>query len=355
MRARATIDYAVGIQMAGGRQSPEEAIQPSPGPPIARSSGILPGTPGLKKNLMARRKDRAVFAERGTCVPVREEEPESHGETVVLVSVLVRPQSRRETRKPRVGGVRTFGPIGVPDRATSFGAERGINHEEYIAFPEHGGRRGFVRAHCRNDGASIALSSGPQVQLHAALQYLNCTATGTLTVTPGNLTFTTPASLAWTSLLNGLGQRWSTRGRATSGDGPTTPADPSGMAGLGDRNHVHQQRLHTNNTLPMSDFSVTGSVTSPRVPPSRRSAAWCSTRAPCPSEWRRHLPPADPHVAHGRSYDHPRRCDPGTGVGNVQLGGSTSAAPLGWWLNVPGTALAGSYVSNLTATISSGP
>jgi hypothetical protein len=46
---------------------------------------------------------------------------------------------------------------------------------------------------------------------------------------------------------------------------------------------------------------------------------------------------------------------PGTGVGNVQLGGSTSAAPLGWWLNVPGTALAGSYVSNLTATISSGP
>jgi len=33
MRARATIDYAVDIQMAGGRQSPEEAIQP-----VARAS-----------------------------------------------------------------------------------------------------------------------------------------------------------------------------------------------------------------------------------------------------------------------------------------------------------------------------
>jgi hypothetical protein len=82
----------------GWRQTKPRGGDPArrPGLPSREAPGYCRAPPGLKKNLMARRKDRAVFAERGTCVPVREEEPESHGETVVLVSVLVRPQSRRE-------------------------------------------------------------------------------------------------------------------------------------------------------------------------------------------------------------------------------------------------------------------
>jgi len=46
-----------------------------------------------------------------------------------------------------------------------------------------------------------------------------------LTVTPGNLTFTTPASLAWTSLLNGLGPKC---GRHEAGDQVATVDDASG-------------------------------------------------------------------------------------------------------------------------------
>jgi len=144
-------------------------------------------------------------------------------------------------------------------------------------------------------GASIALSSGPAGATACGTPNIStCTATGTLTVTPGNLTFTTPASLAWTSLLNGLGQSVvDTR----PGDQVATVDDASGtQAGWrvsGDRNHVHQQRLHHEQHLARCrTFSVTGSVTSPTSPtiPTISCVVLNTCTLPRP-EWRRHLPP----------------------------------------------------------------
>jgi hypothetical protein len=44
-----------------------------------------------------------------------------------------------------------------------------------------------------------------------------------------------------------------------------------------------------------------------------------------------------------------------SGLGGVLLGGTSSADPVGWWLDVPANARAGSYTSTVTVTIASGP
>jgi hypothetical protein len=45
----------------------------------------------------------------------------------------------------------------------------------------------------------------------------------------------------------------------------------------------------------------------------------------------------------------------GTGTGVVTLGGPIATHPIGWWIQVPGSAYAGSYTSTLTLTLVSGP
>jgi hypothetical protein len=44
-----------------------------------------------------------------------------------------------------------------------------------------------------------------------------------------------------------------------------------------------------------------------------------------------------------------------TGLGPVVIGGTAPANPVGWWVNVPAAALAGSYISTVTVAIVSGP
>jgi hypothetical protein len=44
-----------------------------------------------------------------------------------------------------------------------------------------------------------------------------------------------------------------------------------------------------------------------------------------------------------------------TGVGQVVIGGSGAANPVGWWLNVPASAFAGAYTSTVTMAVISAP
>ena len=46
---------------------------------------------------------------------------------------------------------------------------------------------------------------------------------------------------------------------------------------------------------------------------------------------------------------------PGTGTGVVTLGGPSATHPIGWWIQVPASAYAGSYTLTLTLTLVSGP
>jgi hypothetical protein len=208
-------------------------------------------------------------------------------------------------------------------------------------------------------GGLLALSSGPAGASACGTSNIStCTATGTLSVTPGNLTFTTPASLAWTSLLSGVPQ---TAVDTRPGDQVATVNDASGTQ-AGWRVSITATTFTnngyaTNNTLPdTGTFSMTGSVTSPTssTQPSISCVVANTCTIPVPGgaiAWPLQIPTSSTGTVSTIVGD----AIPGTGVGNVQLGGSTSSAPLGWWMNIPGTALAGSYVSNLTATISTGP
>ena len=45
----------------------------------------------------------------------------------------------------------------------------------------------------------------------------------------------------------------------------------------------------------------------------------------------------------------------GSGLGPVTLGGHSAANPVGWWINVPANARAGSYTSTVTVAVVSGP
>ena len=208
-------------------------------------------------------------------------------------------------------------------------------------------------------GASLALASDPAGAAACGTPNIStCTATGTLTVTSGNLTSTTPASLAWTSLLSGVTQSVvDTR----PGDQVVTVDDATGTQ-AGWRTSLTattftNSAFTTNNTLPdVGTFSLTGSVTSATSPtiPTIGCVVPNTCVLPVPSGAIIY-PLAITTSPTGTVTTITGDAIAGSGVGNIQFGGSTSAAPLGLWLNVPGTALAGSYVSNLTATVSSGP
>jgi hypothetical protein len=44
-----------------------------------------------------------------------------------------------------------------------------------------------------------------------------------------------------------------------------------------------------------------------------------------------------------------------TGVGSIAIGGSGNAAPVGWWLNVPGNTTPGTYTSTITMAVVTAP
>jgi hypothetical protein len=44
-----------------------------------------------------------------------------------------------------------------------------------------------------------------------------------------------------------------------------------------------------------------------------------------------------------------------SGIGSIAVGGSTAAAPVGWWLNVPGNATPGTYTSTILMAVVSTP
>jgi hypothetical protein len=44
-----------------------------------------------------------------------------------------------------------------------------------------------------------------------------------------------------------------------------------------------------------------------------------------------------------------------TGIGSVNIGGSATTNPVGWWIHVPGTTAPGTYTSTITISVNSGP
>ncbi len=178
----------------------------------------------------------------------------------------------------------------------------------------------------------------------------NCTLTGTLTVTAGSLTLTSPASLTWAVTLTGLDQSVVD---TTSGDQQYTVNDATG-SGAGWHVTVSATTFTTgSHTLANTGtFSTTGSVTSNSAtnPPT----ATCSATCTLPTNSTTY--PVDITTAASSPtpvtiYD----TAAATGLGQIVIGGSAQPHPAGWWLSVPSNAIAGSYTSTITMAIVSAP
>jgi hypothetical protein len=178
-----------------------------------------------------------------------------------------------------------------------------------------------------------------------------CTLTGTLSLTSGSLSLTAPGALGWTAADTGLDLNLVDTGHTTYGVNDAT--------GSGAGWHVTTSATTFTNsattpasTLPSTSFTTNGSTTS--TTSTTGPGAVCATGATC-------LPPTNKLT--GYPYTITTAASPTavtvwdanalSGLGSITIG--TSGAPVGWWLNVPASTVAGSYTSTITMNIISGP
>lgn len=178
----------------------------------------------------------------------------------------------------------------------------------------------------------------------------NCTMTGTVTLTAGALTLTSPSSLSWAVTLNGNAQ---SAVDTTAADQQYTVDDATGTgAGW----HVTVSATTFSNgaqTFPNSGtFETNGSISSPTD--TTAPSATCTSTCTLPGNSTTY-PVAITTAASTPTpvtiYD----TAAASGLGQIVIGGSTAAHPVGWWVNIPGSASAGSYTSTITMAIISGP
>jgi hypothetical protein len=181
----------------------------------------------------------------------------------------------------------------------------------------------------------------------------NCTLTGTLDLTGGTLQVTSPASLSWADTLNGLNQSVVD---VTAGDQQYTVNDATGtgagwhvtMSGTTFTNGSH--------TLPdATTFSTNGSTTSATgtTAPTATCTATCSPPTDSTT-----YPVAITTAATSPTpftiYDTAAN----SGLGQVVIGGSAAANPVGWWLAIPADVYYGTggvYTSTITVAVVSAP
>jgi hypothetical protein len=179
-----------------------------------------------------------------------------------------------------------------------------------------------------------------------------CTLSGTLTITAGTLTLTSPSSLTWAATLTGANQ---TVVDTTAADQQFTVDDATG-SGAGWHVTVSATTFtNGTHTLPNTGTLVnTGSATS--VSATTAPTATCATGSTCtlPTNSTSYpvaitTAPTAPTAVN--VYD----TAAATGLGQIVIGGSTAANPVGWWVNVPASAFAGAYTSTVTVAVVSAP
>ncbi|MGH3258147.1 MAG: hypothetical protein ACRDOU_22610 [Streptosporangiaceae bacterium] len=177
-----------------------------------------------------------------------------------------------------------------------------------------------------------------------------CSMTGTLSLTGGALTLTSPSSVNWSETLTGLDQSVVD---TTALDQQYTVNDATG-SGAGW--HVAMSATtftngsHTlANTGTLSTDGSTTSITGTTAP-----TATCTATCSLPTDTTTY-PVAITTAATSPTpvliYD----TSASTGLGQIVIGGSAQTNPVGWWLQVPASVYSGSYTSTVTLEVISGP
>jgi hypothetical protein len=166
----------------------------------------------------------------------------------------------------------------------------------------------------------------------------------------GTLSLTSPSLLTLAATLNGTGQSAVDQ---VAGDQQFTVDDET-ASGAGWHITVSATTF-TTGTYPLPNTGtlvVTGSTSS--VSATSAPSANCATSCTPPSTTTTYpvaITTATSSPPPTTVYDTPA----GTGLGPATLGGNTSPHPLGWWINIPGNARAGTYTSTVTLQVVSGP
>jgi hypothetical protein len=202
---------------------------------------------------------------------------------------------------------------------------------------------------------SVALDSGPASAGPcgtAVTAGTTCTMTGTVSLTGGALTLTSPTSLGWSTTLDGLNQSLVD---TTAGDQQYTVNDATGTGAGWHVTTAATTFTNGSHTFPDTGTFVTdGSVSS--ITDTSAPSATCSGSGSCSLPTNTTTYPVAITTAASSPtpvviYD----TAVATGLGEIVIGGSSAAHPVGWWVNVPASASAGSYTSTITMEIISGP
>jgi WxL domain surface cell wall-binding len=202
-------------------------------------------------------------------------------------------------------------------------------------------------------GASVLLAAGSadaDVCGSAVVAGTSCTATGTLTLTGGSLNMTSPSSLTWSGTLNGVDQNLVDE---APGDQSYLVDDASGN-GTGWHVSISATTFTTGSVAlgNAGTLSTTGSVDSATATTAPTAACAAGTTCTLPTNGTTYPVPittASSAPVPVTVYD----TAAATGLGSITVG--IGAHPVGWWLNVPGSVLAGTYTSTVTYEVLSGP
>jgi hypothetical protein len=182
-----------------------------------------------------------------------------------------------------------------------------------------------------------------------------CVITGSADLTGGILSATVPSSLAWAATLTGVAQNVVD---TTAGDQGYTVDDATG-SGAGWHVTVSATTFSATGGATLPDtgtFSTTGSATSSTATTAPTQACTGGTGdCTLPNNAATTYPVAITTAAATPTAQTVYQAAAATGVGSVDIGGSTATNPVGWWIHVPGTAVPGTYTSTITINIISGP
>jgi hypothetical protein len=166
----------------------------------------------------------------------------------------------------------------------------------------------------------------------------------------GALNVTSPSALTWATTLTGTDQ---SEVDAVFADQQFGVDDETGS---GEGWHITVSATTfttgTHTLAGTGTLVVTGSISS--VSATTAPSATCVTSCTPPSStttYPVHITTAASSPTPATVYTTPAD----SGLGPATLGGHSAAKPLGWWINVPANARAGSYTSTVTVTVVSGP
>ena len=182
----------------------------------------------------------------------------------------------------------------------------------------------------------------------------SCTITGTLIVTSGALTLTSPTALGWTETVNGLNQNVVD---PTVADQSFQVDDSQGTA-PGWHVTVSATTFTTGApTHTLADagtLAVNGSLAA--MTATTAPGAACATGSTCtlPTDTTAY-PVAITTAATTPTPVNIYDTSALTGVGTMNIGASSAGAPVGWWLSLPSNISVGTYTSTMNLEIISGP